>query len=62
MLVLPDISGYCTRSLKRGAATAAVNSGSITSEQIDLHVGWKSVNSKRLYVEPNLHSRLAVSK
>jgi integrase len=61
-LILPDISGYCTRSLKRGAATAAVNSGSVTSEQIDLHVGWKSVNSKRLYVEPNLHSRLAVSK
>jgi integrase len=38
-LILPDISGYCTRSLKRGAATAAINSGSVTSEQIDLHVG-----------------------
>lgn len=59
--ILPDISGYGTHSLKRGAASTAVNSGSVTAEQIDIHAGWKSANSKRLYVEHNLNSRLAVS-
>lgn len=60
--ILPDVSGYGTHSLKRGAASAACNSGSVTAEQIDLHAGWKSTLSQRLYVENSLDSKLAVSK
>lgn len=60
--VLPDISGYGTHSLKRGAASAAVNSGVVTSQQIDLHAGWKCADSKRSYVDHDLQSRLAVSR
>lgn len=59
---LPDIFGYGTHSLKREAASAAVNSGLVTSQQIDLHAGWKCAESKRCYVEHDLPNRLAVSR
>ena len=60
--VLPDISGYGTHSFKSGAATAAVNSGVATSQQLDSHAGWKCAGSKHFYVELDLNSKLAVSK
>lgn len=60
--MLLEISGYGTHSLKRGAASAAVNSGAVTSQQIDLHAGWKCADSKRFYVGHDLGSKLAVSR
>lgn len=60
--ILPDTSGYGTHSLKRGAASSACNSGSVTAEQIDTHAGWKSSASQRLYIDHSLHSKLAVSR
>ena len=45
--VSPDISGYGTHSLKRGDVSTAMNS--ITTDQIDLHAGWKCPSSKKLY-------------
>ena len=60
--VLPDISGYGTHSLKRGAVSTAMNSGLVTTDQIDLHAGWKCPGSKKLYTEPELNSKLAVTR
>ena len=59
--VLPDNSGYGTHSLKRGAATAAVNSGVVTS-QLDSYAGWKCADSQHSYVELDLNNKLAVSR
>ena len=55
--ILPDISGCGTHSLKRGAVSTAMSSGTVTSHEI-----YKCPDFKRLYIQPDLNSKLAVTR
>ena len=55
-----DIDRFCTHSMRSGSATKAARH--VSSDLLDLHVGWRSSSSKNRYIEHNNADRLFFSK
>ena len=55
-----DIDRFCTHSMRSGSATKAARH--VSSDLLDLHVGWRSSSSKNRYIERTNADRLIFSK
>ena len=55
-----DIDRFCTHSMRSGSATKAARH--VSSDLLDLHVGWRSSSSKNRYIEHTNADRLIFSK
>lgn len=51
---------FCTHSMRSGSATKAARH--VSSDLLDLHVGWRSSSSKNRYIERTNADRLIFSK